>query len=286
MLAPALRGGAARVPPRRPAVRSPAALGGRAQASGVSLSSDLSAGRTSFPSQGPRSGGAAVEPGKAAMERRPPRRSRGGARPASRPPVKSRPPAQSRAPAQPQGSRLWLFPDAPGLGSALSRRAEATRQVCCARGRLAVLERGGAGVQVHQLPAGSDGAKKPSEWGRATPARPSGAGRGWAGGSPGPAPAPQLLAAAARVVGARSFSRRGGEVPSGLGAAGVPYGPRNAPGPGGFSGFAPAAALGSPRSCAPSPPSSRGGSARWVVLSAGSRAARGRTRAASSLQPD
>ncbi|XP_059521644.1 E3 ISG15--protein ligase HERC5-like isoform X2 [Myotis daubentonii] len=95
------------------------------------------------------------------MGPRPPRRSRGGARPASRPPAKCRPPAQSRTPAQPQGSRLWLFPDAPDLGSALSRRADATRQVCCARGRLAVLERGGAAVQVHQLPAGSDGAKKP-----------------------------------------------------------------------------------------------------------------------------
>ncbi|XP_070265202.1 E3 ISG15--protein ligase HERC5-like isoform X1 [Myotis yumanensis] len=95
------------------------------------------------------------------MEPRPPRRSRGGARPASRPPAKCRPPAESRAPAQPQGPRLWLFPDAPDLRSALSRRAEATRQVCCARGRLAVLERGGAGVQVHRLPAGSHGAKKP-----------------------------------------------------------------------------------------------------------------------------
>lgn len=35
------------------------------------------------------------------------------------------------------------------------------RQMCCTRGRLAVLERGGAGVEVHQLPAGSDGARKP-----------------------------------------------------------------------------------------------------------------------------
>uniref|UniRef100_A0A480VLB4 E3 ISG15--protein ligase HERC5 n=1 Tax=Sus scrofa TaxID=9823 RepID=A0A480VLB4_PIG len=33
--------------------------------------------------------------------------------------------------------------------------------MCCTGGRLAVLERGGAGVEVHQLPAGSDGARKP-----------------------------------------------------------------------------------------------------------------------------
>lgn len=35
------------------------------------------------------------------------------------------------------------------------------RQMCCTRERLAVLERGGVGVEVHQLPAGSDGARKP-----------------------------------------------------------------------------------------------------------------------------
>ncbi|KAF3825016.1 hypothetical protein GH733_005650 [Mirounga leonina] len=44
---------------------------------------------------------------------------------------------------------------------ALPQRTEATRQMCCTRGRLVVLERGGAGVEVHQLPAGSEGAKKP-----------------------------------------------------------------------------------------------------------------------------
>ncbi|KAM7156635.1 E3 ISG15--protein ligase HERC5 isoform 2-T2 [Molossus nigricans] len=83
------------------------------------------------------------------MDQRRPRRSRGGAQQVSRPS------------AEPRGAPLLLFPGAPGLRSALSRRAEATRQMCCARGRLAVLERGGAGVQVHQLPVGSDGTQKP-----------------------------------------------------------------------------------------------------------------------------
>lgn len=153
------------------------------------------------------------------MEQRPPRRSRGGGRPASlplaesrppaksqalakpRPPGKSQAPAKSRAPAEPQGSQLWLFPGDPGLRSALSRRAELTRQVCCARGRLAVLERGGDRVQVHQLPAGSDGAKKPSEWGRAAPLGPGSRAEGVRVGSPGPAPALKLFAGAARVGG-------------------------------------------------------------------------------------
>nr|KAF6500344.1 HECT and RLD domain containing E3 ubiquitin protein ligase 5 [Molossus molossus] len=81
----------------------------------------------------------------------------------SRPSAESRGGAQqvSRPSAEPRGAPLLLFPGAPGLRSALSRRAEATRQMCCARGRLAVLERGGAGVQVHQLPVGSDGTQKP-----------------------------------------------------------------------------------------------------------------------------
>uniref|UniRef100_A0A8C0WSR7 HECT domain-containing protein n=1 Tax=Castor canadensis TaxID=51338 RepID=A0A8C0WSR7_CASCN len=61
----------------------------------------------------------------------------------------------------PPGAQLWLFPGAVGLHSALLRRSEATRQICCTRRRLAVLERGGAGVEVHLLPAGSDGARKP-----------------------------------------------------------------------------------------------------------------------------
>lgn len=125
------------------------------------------------------------------MERRPRRRSRGGARsapgrgpaagpPAVRPPA-VRPTASGRPgsrPAEPRGAKLWLFPSAPGLRSALAGRTEATRQMCCTGGRLAVLERGGAGVEVHQLPAGSDGARKPSEWGGAAPARPSRLGPG------------------------------------------------------------------------------------------------------------
>ncbi|XP_024591916.1 E3 ISG15--protein ligase HERC5 isoform X2 [Neophocaena asiaeorientalis asiaeorientalis] len=90
------------------------------------------------------------------MERRPLRRSRGrgGARLASGLVPASRP-------AELRGAKLWLFPSADPLRSALSRRTEATRQMCCTRERLAVLERGGAGVEVHQLPAGSDGARKP-----------------------------------------------------------------------------------------------------------------------------
>ncbi|KAM6177235.1 LOW QUALITY PROTEIN: E3 ISG15--protein ligase HERC5 [Erethizon dorsatum] len=58
-------------------------------------------------------------------------------------------------------TQLWLFPGAPALQAALLGRAEATRQLCCSRGRLAVLERGGAGVEVHRLPARSHGAGKP-----------------------------------------------------------------------------------------------------------------------------
>lgn len=107
------------------------------------------------------------------MDQRRPRRSRGGARQVSRPP------------AEPRGARLLLFPGAPGLGSALSPRAEATRQMCCARGRLAVLERGGAGVQVHQVLAGSDGTQKPREWGRQRQLGPPASGGGCEGGRPG-----------------------------------------------------------------------------------------------------
>nr|XP_036877066.1 E3 ISG15--protein ligase HERC5 [Manis javanica] len=66
----------------------------------------------------------------------------------------------SRA-AEPQGAQLWLFPCAAGLRMALSQRTEATRQMCCARERLVVLERGGAGVEVHDLWAASDSARKP-----------------------------------------------------------------------------------------------------------------------------
>ncbi|XP_015106001.2 E3 ISG15--protein ligase HERC5 isoform X2 [Vicugna pacos] len=98
------------------------------------------------------------------MEQRPQKSSPGGAGstpgqvPASRPPTSW---TLASRPAQPRGSRLWLFPSAAGLRSALSRRTEATRQMCCTHGRLAVLERGGAGIEVHQLLAESDGARKP-----------------------------------------------------------------------------------------------------------------------------
>ncbi|KAB1282266.1 E3 ISG15--protein ligase HERC5 [Camelus dromedarius] len=98
------------------------------------------------------------------MEQRSQKSSRGGAGstpgrvPASRPPASW---TLASRPAQPRGSRLWLFPSAAGLRSALSRRTEATRQMCCTHGRLAVLERGGAGIEVHQLLAESDGARKP-----------------------------------------------------------------------------------------------------------------------------
>ena len=115
-----------------------------------------------------------MEPGKTVMERRPRRKSRGGGGGARL--VSGQVPASR--PAEPRGAKLWLFPSAAPLCGALSRRTEATRQMCCTRERLAVLERGGAGVDVHQLPAGSDGARKPSEWGRAAPARPSRRGLG------------------------------------------------------------------------------------------------------------
>uniref|UniRef100_A0A452E1S6 HECT and RLD domain containing E3 ubiquitin protein ligase 5 n=1 Tax=Capra hircus TaxID=9925 RepID=A0A452E1S6_CAPHI len=82
------------------------------------------------------------------------KKSRNNSRPSA-----SRPSAT--APVESWGAKLWLFPSAAGLRSALSKRPEATRQMCCTRRRLAVLERGGAGVEVHQLPAGSDGARKP-----------------------------------------------------------------------------------------------------------------------------
>nr|XP_015106001.1 E3 ISG15--protein ligase HERC5 isoform X1 [Vicugna pacos] len=98
------------------------------------------------------------------MEQRPQKSSPGGAGSTPGQVPASRPPASwtlASRPAQPRGSRLWLFPSAAGLRSALSRRTEATRQMCCTHGRLAVLERGGAGIEVHQLLAESDGARKP-----------------------------------------------------------------------------------------------------------------------------
>uniref|UniRef100_H0XH44 HECT and RLD domain containing E3 ubiquitin protein ligase 5 n=1 Tax=Otolemur garnettii TaxID=30611 RepID=H0XH44_OTOGA len=93
------------------------------------------------------------------MERRPPRRARGCTRsaPGSAPGSRS----AGTGSAQPPRAQLWLFPGAAGLHGALLARAQATRQICCARGRLAVLEHGGAGVQVHPGLAGSDGAGKP-----------------------------------------------------------------------------------------------------------------------------
>lgn len=92
------------------------------------------------------------------MEPRLRRRSRGRAR--------SNPgrAAASRS-VEPHCAGLWLFPSASGLRSALLRRSETTRQICCTSRRLAVLERGGAGVEIHQLPPRSDGARKPSKWG-------------------------------------------------------------------------------------------------------------------------
>nr|XP_040149188.1 E3 ISG15--protein ligase HERC5 [Ictidomys tridecemlineatus] len=88
------------------------------------------------------------------MEPRLRRRSRGRAR--------SNPgrAAASRS-VEPHCAGLWLFPSASGLRSALLRRSETTRQICCTSRRLAVLERGGAGVEIHQLPPRSDGARKP-----------------------------------------------------------------------------------------------------------------------------
>uniref|UniRef100_A0A2K6KFN3 HECT and RLD domain containing E3 ubiquitin protein ligase 5 n=1 Tax=Rhinopithecus bieti TaxID=61621 RepID=A0A2K6KFN3_RHIBE len=63
-------------------------------------------------------------------------------------------------PAKSPDAQLWLFPSTSGFYRALLRRAEVTRQICCSPRRLAVLERGGAGVQVHQVLAGS-GARTP-----------------------------------------------------------------------------------------------------------------------------
>uniref|UniRef100_A0A8C8YIH1 HECT and RLD domain containing E3 ubiquitin protein ligase 5 n=1 Tax=Prolemur simus TaxID=1328070 RepID=A0A8C8YIH1_PROSS len=88
------------------------------------------------------------------MERRPAGRARGAARSAPGSAAAARPEKRPRA-------QLWLFPGAAGLHGSLLPRAEATRQICCSRGRLALLERGGTGVEVHRLLAGSDGARKP-----------------------------------------------------------------------------------------------------------------------------
>ncbi|XP_058523035.1 E3 ISG15--protein ligase HERC5 isoform X1 [Ochotona princeps] len=90
------------------------------------------------------------------MEPKPSRKSRGRGR-SSPGPAR---PAESRF-KESSGWPLWLFPGSVGLRSALLRRLETTRQVCCRLGRLAVLERGGTGVEVHPLPADSDGARKP-----------------------------------------------------------------------------------------------------------------------------
>uniref|UniRef100_A0A2K5CWE4 HECT and RLD domain containing E3 ubiquitin protein ligase 5 n=1 Tax=Aotus nancymaae TaxID=37293 RepID=A0A2K5CWE4_AOTNA len=69
--------------------------------------------------------------------------------------------AAASQPAKSPGAELWLFPSTAGLRRAVLRRVEATRQICCSSGRLAFLERGGAGVQVHQLFPGSDGLRTP-----------------------------------------------------------------------------------------------------------------------------
>ncbi|XP_006900083.1 PREDICTED: E3 ISG15--protein ligase HERC5 [Elephantulus edwardii] len=61
-----------------------------------------------------------------------------------------------------QGSQLWLFPARENLRASLSERCLETRQLSCAHGRLAVLERGGTGVRMHDLPAGNDGAGLPN----------------------------------------------------------------------------------------------------------------------------
>ncbi|XP_049741700.1 E3 ISG15--protein ligase HERC5 [Elephas maximus indicus] len=96
------------------------------------------------------------------MKRMPRRRSRGPERPAPKPKPASRPGARSSAAfSDPRGAQLWLFPSSAGLSQALSGRCKKTRQICCTQDRLAVLEHGGAGVEVHQLPVGSHSAGKP-----------------------------------------------------------------------------------------------------------------------------
>nr|XP_002745648.3 E3 ISG15--protein ligase HERC5 [Callithrix jacchus] len=93
-------------------------------------------------------------PSKAAMERRSGRKSRRDRRSVAGQ-------AAASQPAKSPGAQLWLFPSTAGLRRALLRSVEATRQICCSSGRLAFLERGGAGVQVHQLLPGSDGLRTP-----------------------------------------------------------------------------------------------------------------------------
>ncbi|XP_058151622.1 E3 ISG15--protein ligase HERC5 [Dasypus novemcinctus] len=87
------------------------------------------------------------------MGRRLRRRSPGRSRPAPEP----GPGASLETPSR----ELWLFPSRAGLRSALPRRPEATRQISLTLGRLAVLKRGGAGVELHQLPAGCGAVSKP-----------------------------------------------------------------------------------------------------------------------------
>lgn len=184
------------------------------------------------------------------MDQRPPRRSRGGAQQVSRPPAASRPSAE------PRGAQLLLFPSAAGLRSALSRRAEATRQMCCARGRLAVLERGGAGVQVHQLLVGSDGAQKPSEWGRQRQLGPPASGGGCEGGRPragtdtSPPSGPSCGCAVLLLTGRKAHK--------GTRRFRGPRWPQKRAGQGGFSRFALAASLSFPGSFAQLAPSSQG----------------------------
>ncbi|KAL0620023.1 E3 ISG15--protein ligase HERC5 [Plecturocebus cupreus] len=83
------------------------------------------------------------------MERRSRRKSR-----RDRPSVAGQ--AAESQPAKSLGAQLRLCPSTAGLCRELLRRVEATRQICCSPGRLAFLERGGAGVQFHQLLPGSN----------------------------------------------------------------------------------------------------------------------------------
>ncbi|XP_042557790.1 E3 ISG15--protein ligase HERC5 [Dipodomys spectabilis] len=87
-------------------------------------------------------------------------RSTPGCRPAASPRTPAFRPAAPRAATSP-AAQVWLFPGAEELRSALFRRLESVRQVCCTRRRLVVLERGGTGVEIHLLPVGLDGARKP-----------------------------------------------------------------------------------------------------------------------------
>ncbi|KAM9237973.1 E3 ISG15--protein ligase HERC5 [Dugong dugon] len=96
------------------------------------------------------------------MEQTPRRRSRGHGRSAPRPNPALRPGVpRSAASPEPRDAHLWLFPSPADLRRALFRRSKKMRQICCTRERLAVLTCGEAGVEVHELRAGSHSARKP-----------------------------------------------------------------------------------------------------------------------------